>query len=133
MPAIFANNSLTTGATPLVQLQRVSAGCNARILAKIEARNPAFSVKCRIGAAMVAQAERDGRLGPGKELIEPTSGNTGIALAFVAASRGVPLTLTMPDTMSEERRTSCCLPMELAWCSPKGATACLERSRWPNR
>ncbi|WP_398327646.1 cysteine synthase A [Vulcanococcus sp.] len=104
MPAIFANNSLTTGATPLVQLHRVSAGCNARILAKIEGRNPAFSVKCRIGAAMVAQAERDGLLGPGKELIEPTSGNTGIALAFVAASRGLPLTLTMPDTMSEERR-----------------------------
>ena len=93
MPAIFANNSLTTGGTPLVQLHRVSAGCNARILAKIEGRNPAFSVKCRIGAAMVAQAERDGLLGPGKELIEPTSGNTGIALAFVAASRGLPLTL----------------------------------------
>lgn len=104
MPAIFANNSLTTGGTALVQLQRVCAGCHARILAKIEARNPAFSVKCRIGAAMVAPAERDGLLGPGKELIEPTSGNTGIALAFVAASRGVPLTLTMPDTMSEERR-----------------------------
>ncbi|MBM5808127.1 MAG: pyridoxal-phosphate dependent enzyme [Cyanobacteria bacterium M_surface_10_m2_179] len=86
MPAIFAKNSLTTGGTPLVQLQRVSAGCHARILAKIEARNPAFSVKCRIGAAMVAQAERDGLLGPGKELIEPTSGNTGIALAFVVRS-----------------------------------------------
>jgi cysteine synthase A len=68
MPAIFANNSLTTGATPLVQLHRISAGCNARILAKIEGRNPAFSVKCRIGAAMVAQAECDGLLGPGREL-----------------------------------------------------------------
>ena len=104
MPAIFGNNSLTIGSTPLVQLQRVSAGCQARILAKIEGRNPAFSVKCQIGAAMVAQAERDGLLGPGKELIEPTSGNTGIALAFVAAARGIPLTLTMPETMSEERR-----------------------------
>ncbi len=101
---IYADNSLSIGRTPLVQLQRITAGCGARVLAKIEGRNPAYSVKCRIGAAMIWQAERDGLLGPGKELVEPTSGNTGIALAFVAASRGIPLTLTMPETMSLERR-----------------------------
>jgi cysteine synthase A len=101
---IYADNSLSIGRTPLVQLQRVTRGCGARVLAKIEGRNPAYSVKCRIGAAMIWQAEQDGLLGPGKELIEPTSGNTGIALAFVAASRGIPLTLTMPETMSLERR-----------------------------
>jgi cysteine synthase A len=101
---IYADNSLSIGRTPMVRLQRVSEGCAARVLAKIEGRNPAYSVKCRIGAAMIWRAEQDGLLGPGKELIEPTSGNTGIALAFVAASRGIPLTLTMPDTMSLERR-----------------------------
>lgn len=104
MGGIYSDNSLTIGHTPMVELHRVSAGCGAKILAKIEGRNPAYSVKCRIGAAMIWQAEKEGLLGPGKELIEPTSGNTGIALAFVAASRGLPLTLTMPETMSLERR-----------------------------
>ena len=104
MSPILADNSLSIGHTPLVQLNRVTEGCRAKVLAKIEGRNPAYSVKCRIGAAMIWQAEKDGLLGSGRELIEPTSGNTGIALAFVAASRGIPLTLTMPDTMSLERR-----------------------------
>jgi cysteine synthase A len=104
MAAIFSDNSLTIGRTPLVELHRVTEGAKARVLAKIEGRNPAYSVKCRIGAAMIAAAERDGLLGPGKEIIEPTSGNTGIALAFVAAAKGIPLTLTMPETMSLERR-----------------------------
>jgi len=100
----FVDNARTIGRTPLVRLNRDTDGAPATILAKIEGRNPAYSVKCRIGAAMVWDAEERGVLTAGKELIEPTSGNTGIALAFVAAARGYPLTLTMPETMSIERR-----------------------------
>ena len=100
----FEDNAQSIGRTPLVRLNRVTDGAPATVLAKIEGRNPANSVKCRIGAAMIWDAERRGLLGPGKEIVEPTSGNTGIALAFVAASRGLPLTLTMPETMSLERR-----------------------------
>ena len=100
----YPDNSRSIGRTPLVRLNRVVDGAPATVLAKVEGRNPAYSVKCRIGAAMIWDAEQRGLLGPGKEIVEPTSGNTGIALAFVAAARGIPLTLTMPDTMSIERR-----------------------------
>jgi cysteine synthase A len=107
MARIYDDNSLSIGNTPLVRLNRIPAGLPGTILAKIEGRNPAYSVKCRIGAAMIWDAERKGILQRGSSkvtIIEPTSGNTGIALAFVAASRGYPLILTMPETMSLERR-----------------------------
>ncbi|MBP7528766.1 MAG: cysteine synthase A [Syntrophorhabdaceae bacterium] len=104
MATIFEDNSFSIGRTPLVRLNKVTAGAGATVLAKVEGRNPAYSVKCRIGASMVWDAEKTGRLKPGMEIIEPTSGNTGIALAFVAAARGYRLTLTMPETMSIERR-----------------------------
>lgn len=104
MPSWFEDNAEAIGRTPLVRLNRVHDGAPATILAKVEGRNPAYSVKCRIGVAMVRDAEERGVLVPGKEIVEPTSGNTGIALAFVAAARGYPLTLTMPETMSLERR-----------------------------
>ncbi|MGL4829117.1 MAG: cysteine synthase A [Vibrio sp.] len=101
MSKIYEDNSLTIGNTPLVRLNKVSQG---KVLAKVESRNPSFSVKCRIGANMIWEAEKQGKLKPGVELVEPTSGNTGIALAFVAAARGYKLTLTMPESMSLERR-----------------------------
>jgi cysteine synthase A len=101
---LYQDNSLSIGRTPLIQINRISQGTSAILLGKIEGRNPAYSVKDRIGASMIWDAEKRGLLGPGKELIEPTSGNTGIALAFVAAARGYPITLIMPETMSVERQ-----------------------------
>lgn len=100
----FEDNSLSIGRTPLVRVNRITEGAGATVLAKIEGRNPSYSVKCRIGSAMIWDAEKRGELGPGKTIIEPTSGNTGIALAYVGAARGYPVKLTMPETMSLERR-----------------------------
>ena len=104
MSRIFEDNSKSIGGTPLVRLNHITEGAGATVFAKVEARNPSYSVKCRIGASMIWDAEDRGILKPGIEIIEPTSGNTGIALAYVAAARGYKLTLTMPDTMSIERR-----------------------------
>jgi cysteine synthase A len=101
---VFKDNSESIGRTPLIRINRLAQGLGATVLAKIEGRNPAYSVKCRIGAAMIWDAEATGKLKPGMQVVEPTSGNTGIALAYVCAARGYPLTLTMPETMSMERR-----------------------------
>ncbi len=104
MARIFEDNSRSIGRTPLIEIRRMTQGAHARVLAKIEGRNPAYSVKCRIGAAMVWDAEEKGQLRPGQAILEATSGNTGIALAFAAAARGYDCVLTMPETMSMERR-----------------------------
>jgi cysteine synthase A len=101
---VFNDNTESIGRTPLVRINRLAKGLKCTVLAKVEGRNPAYSVKCRIGSAMIWDAEKRGALKPGMKVVEPTSGNTGIALAFVCAARGYPLTLTMPDTMSIERR-----------------------------
>src|SRR5580704_5662932 len=101
---IFNDNADSIGRTPLIKINRLAKGLPGIVLAKIEGRNPAYSVKCRIGAAMVWDAEKTGKLKPGMKVVEPTSGNTGIALAYVCAAKGFPLTLTMPETMSMERR-----------------------------
>ncbi len=125
---IFSDNSFSIGRTPLVKLHRITEGGRATVLAKIEGRNPGYSVKDRIGAAMVWDAEQRGALKPGKELIEPTSGNTGIALAFVASARGYPITLIMPESYSLERRKV----SEGVRC-PIGSHRCVKGDGWGDR
>ena len=104
MTKFFDDNSMSIGNTPMIKINKMAQGLKTTLLGKIEGRNPAYSVKCRIGANMIWTAEKEGRLKPGMEIIEPTSGNTGIALAYVAAARGYKLNITMPETMSIERR-----------------------------
>lgn len=127
----FEDNAFSIGRTPLVRINKITQGAKATVLAKIEGRNPAYSVKCRIGASMVWDAELNGKLHHGKEIIEPTSGNTGIALAFVGAARGYPVTLTMPETMSMERRkVLAMLGAKLVLTEgPKGMRGAIDRAR----
>jgi len=128
---IFSDNSFAIGHTPLVKLNHISAGASATVLAKIEGRNPSYSVKCRIGASMIWDAEKRGVLKPGTTIVEPTSGNTGIALAFVGAARGYKVTLTMPETMSiERRRVLAALGAELVLTEgPKGMRGAIEKAQ----
>ena len=135
---VASDNSYSIGRTPLVRINRITSGSKATVLAKVEGRNPAYSVKCRIGASMVWQAEEDGLLQPGGHIIEPTSGNTGIALAFVAAARGYRLTVAMPESMSLERRKVLSLLGAHIVLTPaeqgmKGAIACARSWSRPSR